>query len=106
MTAAGVPRPAFRSLAPEADTPLARPGDGGPAYHRQSFRLTLEPVEARQLGAFLAAWRAEQAAWTVERIELTHVAAGRGRTAEEDRYSARLTIAATYIAEDKNERKP
>ncbi len=104
MTAAGLPRQAFRSLAPEADTPLARSGDTGPAYHRQSFRLTLEPINARQLGAFLSTWRAEQAAWTVERMELTHVAAG--REAGEDRYSARLTIAATYIAEDTKESKP
>lgn len=106
MTAAGLPHQAFRSLAPEADTPLARSGESGPAYHRQSFRLTLEPVDARQLGAFLAAWRAEQAAWTVERIELTHVASGQDRAADEDRYSARLTIAATYIAEDTKEKKP
>lgn len=106
MTPAGLPRQAFRSLAPEADTPLARSGENGPAYHRQSFRLTLEPVDARQLGAFLEAWRTEQAAWTVERIELTHIADARGREAAEDRYSARLTIAATYIAENTKESKP
>jgi len=100
MTDAGVPRAAFKSLAPEADTPITRAADSGPPYHRQSFRLTMEPVDARQLGAFLAAWRSSQQVWTVERVELTHVAAGRGQQQDQDRYSARLTIAATYVADD------
>jgi hypothetical protein len=92
MRDAGVPTDRMKSLDPEADSPLAG------RYRSQTLRLTLEHLSLREVGAFLASWRAAKTVWTPRSLELAHVAITEGKVPS-DRYDARVVIAATYLSD-------
>jgi hypothetical protein len=89
---AGVATDRMKSLDPEADTPLAG------RYRSQTLRVTLERLSLREVGAFLASWRAAKTVWTPRSLELAHVAGSDGKSPS-DRYDARVVIAATYLSD-------
>lgn len=100
----GLPARHLRSLTPESDGALDA-GSAGASGHadeakirRQSLRLTLENLNVRDLGAFLARWRSSQSVWTATRIELTHVrSAASTASLDENRYDASILISALYL---------
>lgn len=87
---AGVPTDRLKNLEPEADVPVAG------RYRTQTIRLSLEKVALRDVGSFLAAWRAAKTVWTPRSIELTQVAAPDGSSTG---LNARVVIAATYLSD-------
>src|SRR5262245_65398581 len=87
---AGVPTERLKNLEPEADVPV------GGRYRTQTIRLSLEKVALRDVGSFLAAWRAAKTAWTPRSIELTQVATPDGK--ESQGLEARVVLAATYLS--------
>ena len=86
---AGVPTERLKGLEPESDVALAG------RYRTQTIRLALEGVTLREVGSFLAAWRAAKTVWTPRSIELTQVVDKDGASSGLD---ARLVIAATYLS--------
>jgi type II secretory pathway pseudopilin PulG len=97
---AGLPLECMRGLMPEADLALttdAVGSDRGGRYRTQSLHLTVQGLEPRELGCFLARWQATQPMWTVTRIDLTHE---RSRNSTSTRYDASIMLAAIYIADE------
>ena len=87
---AGIPTERLKGLEPESDVALAG------RYRTQTIRLALEKVGLREVGSFLAEWRAARTAWTPRSIELTQVVDKFGASGGLD---ARLVIAATYLSD-------
>ena len=87
---AGVPTERMQGLEPEADAPLAG------RYRTQTIRVSLDRLALREVGAFLAAWRAAKTVWTPRSLELTHVAAADGA---DQGFAARVLIGATYLSD-------
>ncbi|MEK6701642.1 MAG: hypothetical protein AABZ53_05220 [Planctomycetota bacterium] len=93
LAAAGMGDSTLRAVSSGADEPVHPATDDGPVYHRQSVAVNLVQITPRQLGQFLAAWRASEPAWIVVRIDLTHQG-----SESDSAYDARLSLATTYIA--------
>ena len=91
---AGLPATRLKNLEPEADVPLAG------RYRTQTIRLSLEKLALRDVGAFLAAWRAAGTVWAPRAIELAHVVAADGA---DQGFDARIVLAATYLADTAEE---
>jgi hypothetical protein len=87
---AGIPTERLKGLEPESDVALAG------RYRTQTIRLALERVTLREVGSFLAAWRAARTVWTLHSIELTQVVNKDGSSGGLD---ARIVIAATYLSD-------
>lgn len=88
----GLPDSVLRSLTGSPDEALS--GQGLEGYRRLSVTLQLTPITTKQLGQFLAAWRAAEPAWLVTRIDLSHSAP---ETDANSTYDAHLTLATTFV---------
>jgi hypothetical protein len=91
LQAAGLSPSRLKDLSRESDGPL--PGAEDATRRLQTMRVTLEPIRPAELVAFLGHWRSPRQPWIVTRLELTH---GGPPDDQDDRYAARLTIAAAY----------
>lgn len=100
---AGVPARRLQGLRPDADVALPGTAGGHSAVRlrRQSLTLSFQQMELPELGAFLTAWREQQALWIPSRIELTKArgGAGRGGTGVDDQYDVTLVVSAVYLDE-------
>lgn len=92
LGAAGLPGSRLRGVQPEPDRTIEADPDG---RRVAAARLTLEPVTPAELGRFMAALRAAQRVWSVDRVEL--VAQG---GAAAPGYRATLSLVAPYVRED------
>ena len=95
LASAGLGDTTLRAVTPGSDEAVQANAEGGPSYRRQNVTVSLAPLAPRQLGAFLAAWRAAEPAWIVTRIDLTHTGPD-----TESAYDARLMLSTTYLAPD------
>lgn len=98
---AGLPRSTLRSLVPEAVVSIRSGGSSassgsGPAYNRQSLRLTLGDLSVVDLGRFLLHWRETQPLWTITRLELIHQ---RGAGSNAGHYDVTLVLSTIYLAD-------
>ncbi len=69
----------------------------GTALEQQTVILDLGPLEPGEIGAWLAAWRAQRTPWTVAECQLTHRRGGSGRrrgTEAGNAYDLRLVMTA------------
>ena len=57
------------------------------------MRIELRPVSPPDLGRFLAAWNADNPAWSVRQLTIRKLT---DRRAEPDHYHATLTLSAEY----------
>jgi len=71
---AGLNPASLRDAVVEADAPVS----GG--YVREGFRVTLDSMEPRDIGRFLATWREREPLWIVSRLDLTRTASSLDRT--------------------------
>ena len=95
LVQAGIPTDRLAELAPEPAVAVGTPGEpGGAALQRQSVRVHLSQVAPRDVGRLLAAWTAEQPAWTTTSLELVR---DRRTPPESDEYDARLAFAALFL---------
>ena len=92
LDAAHVPAARLRSVQPDADRTVADDRDGRRAA---TVRLSLEPLTAPELGAFLAAWRSAQQVWSVARIDMNAIPPSGSTPA--GNYRATVTVSATYL---------
>ena len=85
-------------LPPSAATNITREADRGvagadPSQRRRDMRIELRPVSPPDLGRFLAAWNADNPAWSVRQLTIRKLT---DRRAEPDHYHATLTLSAEY----------
>jgi len=90
---AGIPTERLKNLEPEADVALAG------RYRTQTLRFSLEHLSLRDVGSFLAAWRAAKTVWTPRSLELTHVNSAADKDGGSLGFDARVVIAATYLSD-------
>ncbi|HKX46133.1 MAG TPA: hypothetical protein VJP77_05485 [Planctomycetota bacterium] len=95
LVQAGIPTDRLAELSPEPAVAVGAPGEpGGAALQRQSVRVHLSQVAPRDVGRLLAAWTAEQPAWTTTSLELVR---DRRTPPDSDEYDARLAFAALFL---------
>ena len=95
LVQAGIPTDRLAELVPEPPAAVGPQGaPGGAALQRQAVRVHLASVAPRDVGRLLAAWTAEQPAWTTTSLELVR---DRRTPPESDEYDARLAFAALFL---------
>lgn len=90
LAAIGLPSATASNITREADRGV--PGSATD-QRRRDMRIELRPISAPDLGRFLAAWNAENPAWSARQITLRK--SSDRRAAPED-YHATLTLSAEY----------
>lgn len=94
LASVGLPPTVAGNIVREADR--AVPG-APPAQRRRDMRLELRPISPPDLGRFLAAWNADNPAWTARQITLRK---STDRRADPGAYHATLTLSAEYTHTD------
>jgi hypothetical protein len=90
LAAIGLPPTTASNITREADRGVAGPGND---QRRRDMRIELRPISPPDLGRFLAAWNADNPAWTARQITLRK---NNDRRASPEDYHATLTLSAEY----------
>lgn len=90
LVAIGLPPATASNITREADRGVAGPGND---QRRREMRIELRPISPPDLGRFLAAWNADNAAWSARQITLRK---NNDRRATPEDYHATLTLSAEY----------
>lgn len=89
----GIPEHVLTQKLAEPEEPIAlAAGATNITYARRSVNLTLTPMTLDQLGRFLSAWKTENPAWAVSRIEMSRAGAP-----SEVSYTVSMRLSATYV---------